>query len=134
MCPQRAKKTGETGSPPKAATAGTSQPKVAPVKPAATVKVAAAPQAKVAPSAKGTKRKFELDDFDEEEEEMRRLETGDPNYDPNDNSSRDPSPLEYSDDSDGAPYTQSWALKKPPIKKLCTAFCPNKLKNLAHSS
>ena len=31
-------------------------------------------------------------------------------------------------------YTQSRALKKPPIKKLCTAFCPNKLKNLAHSS
>ena len=105
MCPQRAKKTGETGSPPKAATAGTSQSKVAPVKPAATVKVAAAPQAKVAPSAKGTKREFELDDFDEEEEEeMRRLETGDPNYDPNDSSGSDPSSLDYSDDSDGAAY------------------------------
>ena len=102
MCPQRAKKTGETGSPPKAATAGTSQSKVAPVKPAATVKVAAAPQAKVAPSAKGTKREFELDE--EEEEEMRRLETGDPNYDPNDSSGSDPSPLDYSDDSDGAAY------------------------------
>ena len=31
-------------------------------------------------------------------------------------------------------YTQSRALKKPPIKKLCTAFCPNKLKNLAQST
>ena len=31
-------------------------------------------------------------------------------------------------------YTQYRALKKPPIKKLCIAFCPNKLKNLAHST